>query len=650
MIYRNYIFIVLILISNVLFAFQDNLSEQFQDSIRIEIVKLSDSLRAQKYYNASFYALRRLNDLKLSRSYADSAMHYAKVSGFKDSEAKSHFQYGLLERIDGNYEKALNHLNRNIIYFKNDSILMAYSLFQVGVIHRRLGDYEKSLKTYTTILNIFQKKKDSFAIASTLNSIGNIYGEMKSPDEAINNFELALKIFEAKSSQRDMANAHENIGKMYLQKKDTVAAIISLNKALTISRTIEEDYQIAKALNSLSTAYQTSNPDKAIRYLLESKSLFEAKNFESELISVYKNMALHYKGAHAYETSLQYYDKSLQLATKFEEKPYIKEIYKGLSETHQKLGNMSKAFDFQSKYIQLKDSLLNAENLKAVNILQTQYETKTKDFEIGEQKLLLAQQKSILEREQMQKNIAIGSALALSLLSLTIWLMFRQRQKRKNQELLVLKNEAQINALESLIEGEEKERLRIAKELHDGVNGDLSAIKHKLNSLLKLNNETIEETVEMIDKSCEQVRAISHNLVPPALENFDLQTAASDYCTNMNTTHVQSINFNFYGDIVPLPKIIEVNLYRIIQELVTNSVKHADAKTINVELNYRNNSIQLSVEDDGKGFDSGKLENDGIGISNVKHRVAFLNGDVDFSSSQEGTSVSVFLDNINVHD
>jgi hypothetical protein len=103
MIYRRYIFIVIVLISNVLFAFQNNATGKFKDSISVEIGKLTDSLRAQKFYNASFYALQRLNDLELTRMYADSAMFYAKQSGFKDSEAKSHFQFGLLERIEGNY-------------------------------------------------------------------------------------------------------------------------------------------------------------------------------------------------------------------------------------------------------------------------------------------------------------------------------------------------------------------------------------------------------------------------------------------------------------------------------------------------------------------------------------------------------------------
>lgn len=649
---KDYFKILFVLFFPVLsmHAVQENPTEKFKDSIQIEVAKLSDSLKAQKYYNASFHALQRLNDLKLSRLYADSSMYYAKVSGFKDSEAKSHFQFGLLERIDGNYEKALDHLNTNIQYFKNDSTLISYSLFQVGVIYKALGDYDNSLKTYLTILEIFEKKKDSFAIASALNSIGNIYGEMEKPDEAIKNFTNALRIFEAKNSERDIANAYENIGKMYVLKGDDLTAINSIQKALTIARSTNEDYQIAKALHALGKTYLNSNLDNAFKNLNESSKLFERKNYQRELIPVYRDIGHYYKEKKNYNMAIENYNKSLKLAKEFNEKPYIKDASKGLYETHKILNNYDDAFKYQSEYIAIKDSLFNSENLKAVNLLQNQFEAKNKDNKIIVQKLQLEQQNNQLQQKQAQTNYALGTAIFSLITMIGLWMYYKQRQKRKNQELLVLRNEAQINSLESLIEGEEKERFRIAKELHDGINGDLSAIKHKLNSLIELNNKTIEEAVVMIDKSCEQVRAISHNLVPPALENFDLQTAASDYCTNMNNIHSPKITFDYLGDDVVLPKIIEINIFRIIQELVTNSIKHANANKIDVQLSIRGNDIQLAVEDDGKGFDVSNLETEGIGISNVKNRVSFLNGEMDIASNNEGTFVNVFMDKSRFND
>ncbi|MEM5566742.1 tetratricopeptide repeat protein [Psychroserpens sp. AS72] len=642
--YRSCVFVFIILISNVLFAFQDNASIKFQDSIRVEVVKLSDSLRAQKFYNASFYALQRLNDLELTRVYADSALHYAKVSGFKDSEAKSHFQFGLLERIEGNYEKALDHLDRNIAYFKNDSTLIAYSLFQVGVIHRRLGDYENSLKTYTTILNIFQNKKDSLAIASTLNSIGNIYGEMEKPDEAIANFSGALTIFETKKALRDIGNAHKNIGKMYILKKDTLAGISHLDKALAVAKTSNEDYQIALVLSTLGNVYLNSELDLAYNYLNEAKQLFEAKNYQRELIPIQRDLGKYYQKKSDYNGAIKAFQTSLELAQEFKESPYLKDAYLGLSETYSLTGNYKKAYNFHEKYTIIKDSLFNSENVKTINLLQKQFEAKKKDSEISKQKLQLETQKNELQKKNMQFNYALSLAFILLLISIATWLVYKQRQKRKDQELLVIKNKAQIHSLESLIEGEEKERLRIAKELHDGVNGDLSAIKHKLNTLLELNNKTIKEAVVMIDKSCEQVRAISHNLVPPALENFDLESAISDYCIHMNNIHKPQIRFHYLGDDLNISKLMEVNIFRITQELVTNSIKHAKSSEINVQLSFRNNTLQLAVDDDGIGFDTTDMNSNGIGISNIKSRVAFLNGEIDFVSSESGTSINVLID------
>lgn len=194
------------------------------------------------------------------------------------------------------------------------------------------------------------------------------------------------------------------------------------------------------------------------------------------------------------------------------------------------------------------------------------------------------------------------------------------------------------------MEGEEKERLRIAKELHDGVNGDLSAIKFKLSSLLEMNNTVIKEAVSMIDKSCEQVRAISHNLVPPSLKDFNLLEAVDEYCQSMNGIHSPEITFQHLGNAIVLDKKQEANIFRIVQELVTNSVKHAEANEINVQLSHLENTLQLTVEDNGKGFDKDQVKSDGIGLQNVSSRVDYLNAELDFVSNEKGTSYTITMD------
>ena len=230
------------------------------------------------------------------------------------------------------------------------------------------------------------------------------------------------------------------------------------------------------------------------------------------------------------------------------------------------------------------------------------------------------------------------------LTSIFIWFVLQQGQKRKNQEILTLKREHQIKSLESLIEGEEKERLRIAKELHDGVNGDLSAIKYKLISMQEKSNKIKNEAIAMIDKSCKQVRAISHNLVPPSLENFNLVEASKEYCQNMNATHLSQINFQHIGDEVLISKNAEINIFRIIQELVTNSIKHAEATEINMQMSCRENTVQLTIEDNGKGFDRNKVETNGIGLKNVQSRIDYLQATIDLTTNNQGTSYAIEID------
>jgi signal transduction histidine kinase len=162
-----------------------------------------------------------------------------------------------------------------------------------------------------------------------------------------------------------------------------------------------------------------------------------------------------------------------------------------------------------------------------------------------------------------------------------------------------------------------------------------------------MNNTVIKEAVTMIDNSCEQVRAISHNLVPPSLKDFNLIEAVEDYCQNINSIHEPEVHFQHVGDAIDLDKKQEANLFRIVQELVTNSIKHAEAKEINVQLSYLENTLQLTVEDNGKGFNPNTVKSDGIGMQNVQSRVDYLNATIDFVSNEKGTSYTIAIDTKN---
>lgn len=641
---KSFYILVFICVTSV-FGYSQN--QKYKDSIAVEIKSLSsDSIKAQRFYKESTYALRRLNDLNLSRTYLDSSMHYSKVSGFKDSEAKCHFLYGLLERVSGNYEVALKHLETNINYFEKDSTNKAYALFQVGAIYRNLGDYEKSLETFVEILNIFEHKKDSFAIASTYNSIANIYGDLDKHDEAIESYQSANAIFIDKDNKRNQANTLRNIAEIYLRKEDTITSRQYAEQSLKLANEINEDYAKGAAHYMLGRTYLNSNKESTLYNYLEAQKLLEKINYRKLLVALYNDLGDFYKNKDNLNESVVYYNKALAILEGTEDLLQAKMTYKGLSDNYVSKNEYKKAFDFQKLYIEAKDSLFNEENIKSINLLQKQFETEKKDKEIAQQELELQQQENTLQKQSSQMTLLFSVSILLLIASVLTWLFFRQKQKRKNQEFLTLKREYQIKSLEALIEGEEKERFRIAKELHDGVNGDLSAIKYKLSSLLEMNNKVIKEAITMIDDSCKQVRAISHNLVPPFLEKFNLVEAAETYCDSMNAAHATTINFQNLGDDFSLSKKAEINIFRIIQELVVNSLKHAKASEIDVQISCQKDLLQIVVEDDGVGFDKEEVmeKGKGIGLTNIESRIKYLNAVVDFMSNAKGTSYSFEID------
>lgn len=205
----------------------------------------------------------------------------------------------------------------------------------------------------------------------------------------------------------------------------------------------------------------------------------------------------------------------------------------------------------------------------------------------------------------------------------------------------------QISKLNGVLEGEEKERKRIAEELHDGV-----AIKY---NLLALNSEDmkpknsaiIKEITEIIDNSCLQIRELSHNLSPSSITKLGLVKATENLCMKAEDFSEIQFNFQFFGDKIELNQLIETHIYRIIQELINNILKHSRAKEAFIEIKYHHPEIKITVWDDGIGFLTQQISK-GIGLNNIDSRIRFLNADFKKIEIEKGSwfIVDISLDKI----
>jgi len=593
--------------------------------------------------------LHILKDAKVAVAYNDTA--HAKYIVLKDENgiAQTNYKYGVIYRYTGDYKLAHQRLDlyKKFAVKEKDSFGLGDVAYQKGVVYSLQGDYENSLRAYYETLRWYELKKDSASYGFTWNSIGLVQKNLKRYADALESFEKAQTFNLMFDEKADVADAYNSMASIYFLQKQYAIAENLHEQSLALDLEIDNQWGVATNYFNMGNIQKAKgNRELALSYYKKAAEIQKANNYTKELVETQIGLAELYNESGEYKKAEKVLAIVLPMALQAKES--LKSIHRLQAQVSERLGDYKNALYHSKKYNEVNDAILNEESLKQINLLSQRYEAKKKEEEIAVQQLQLNEQENELERKDQQFKWAMVGIVALLLLLLGSWVIYTQRQKRKAQQLIAFQRKSEIETLESLIQGEEKERLRIAQELHDGLNGDLSAIKYKLNSLLQSNDVVVKEAILMLDKSCEQVRTISHNLVPPALEKFDLRTAASDYCFRMNTSHKPEISFQYLGNSLSLSKKVEINLYRIIQELVTNSIKHANATEIHIQLSASDDTIHLTVEDNGSGFNTSKTQHLGIGLKNVKSRVAYLNGELDVISNLEGTSISILIDKSNL--
>jgi signal transduction histidine kinase len=225
----------------------------------------------------------------------------------------------------------------------------------------------------------------------------------------------------------------------------------------------------------------------------------------------------------------------------------------------------------------------------------------------------------------------------------------KQQDELQQQRIRELEKDKQLVAVDAMLKGQEEERSRLAKDLHDGLGGLLSGVKFSLinmkdNLIITPDNMAIfERSLDMIDGSIKELRRVAHNMMPEMLVKFGLDEALKEYCNSINATKLLSVKYQSMGMDNRIEKSSEIIIYRIIQELLNNIIKHAAATTAMVQLIKEEDRFNIVVEDNGKGFDTALLKtNKGAGLTSVQSRVDYLKGRLDIHSENgTGTLVNI---------
>lgn len=581
------------------------------------------------------------------------------------------------------YKKA-HHLSVSKKYHLDAFKALQYS----GIVHSDLSNYDSAIYYFKKAIPFCQLLNYKKGIASTYINIGNAFQFQGKLDSVVSNYTKGIKVFETIKDSSNIAQSYANLATLFgsiNQFEKQKSYLVNALKLTPKTNPLLKGY----ILNDLGQVFlKTNKTSEALEYFTKVYDIGKSIDNSQLLFFSTRNFGEYYVKTKAYDKAISYYEKALQIVENLNEDYYKNDLLLQLGETyllinnkpkaisylnqaltfgeekeiltiqmkaHKKLSavyendkNFDSAFSHLNKYTKLKDTVLNIEHLKRINELENQYQAESKDKEIIETQNALQQNELDLAKKKNQFLLAVVSGTILLIVLFGSLYFYKQRQKLKNVEIAKLEQERDITKLQALIEGEEKERKRIAQDLHDGINGDLSVIKYKITTINQVNFNNNEKgefksAINMLDNAIEQVRHISHNLAPPSLQNFKLIEAVKQYCFNISETNNLQVDFNYFGEFLILKEEIETAIYRIIQELINNIVKHAQATEAMVQINDHNNTINITVEDNGFGFDNTKKAS-GLGLKNIKSRVTFLKGDLKINSDKNGTIITIDID------
>uniref|UniRef100_UPI00260DD42C tetratricopeptide repeat-containing sensor histidine kinase n=1 Tax=Winogradskyella sp. TaxID=1883156 RepID=UPI00260DD42C len=512
------------------------------------------------------------------------------------------------------------------------------------------GDFKKSLQEYYQSIELYEFLNDLKSVGVVINSVGIVQKNLKDYPKAIESYERVIDIYNETNHTNGLSNAYGNLGNVYAITGNYNKAIACFKNSLEIDEQSQNNWGIAINKMDIARLYVLQGKyTEAIDLYKQALSIQIKHNFKKEQIETLTNLGEAYRFAKNYEKSEYYLKEAIK--KNIQSKAIRQYVNEQLFLLYQEKKDYKLALDSYKLANELKDSIYQQKNLKSINDLQIKYESKVKDEEIASQKLALNQKENTILKRQSQFRLSLFVGILLFISSLGIWLFYRQKQKLKNKEIETLVAQKELSKLEALIAGEENERKRIAQDLHDGINGDLSVIKYKMTSIDQNKFKPKEEeafcmAISMLDNAIDQVRHISHNLVPPSLQNFNLIEALQQFSSKISSTNTIKINFQLYGEYLKLNKDAETAIYRIVQELVTNIVKHSEATKALVQINCHHENLYITVEDNGIGFDTTKTYK-GIGFKNIESRVALLNADFSVDSNSKGSTFTV---NINTNE
>nr|WP_294791178.1 sensor histidine kinase [uncultured Mucilaginibacter sp.] len=551
--------------------------------------------------------------------------------------------------------------------------------YQLGMASLKNGKADSAAIWFNDVIRIAGKTGDTENYILAKIQAGRLLADKGENVKALKLYEEALSKAESINSKLEIAHIYKNIGALYISWKKFDNALNYYEKAEALAAEIGDNVLVADCQNNKGTVYeQTGAYDQAIKAYKNALAVYSAKNIKAKVAMALSNIAIVYKYQKNYKASLEYNKKALAISVNTGDKWMMsatynnignlygemgdyknaiaycekalaiakqidaieieESIYDSMSEAAAKAGDYKNAYQYHKEFSAANRKFINIESANQLSELNVKFETERR------QKLIQEQQFEISKRNYW----LYGALMLLVLIAIVAYLVIRNNTYKQDKRIQAEIRKQQEIETRSLFEGEQKERIRIARDLHDSIGQLLSVVKMNLSFLGHQfkGDDLLENTITLLDKTITEVRHISHNLIPEEL-NFGLFAALEDMAEKISESGTTKVLMDIPDEVRAhrFERSNELSIYRIVQEALGNIVKHAQATRVQFSVLQQAGGITILIKDDGKGFDTAQIKTSGgIGWKNIAARVNMLNGHLQVRSEKlKGTQIEITI-------
>lgn len=508
-----------------------------------------------------------------------------------------------------------------------------------ALVSQYSGQYEAAMGYQQQCYQLYTQLKDTLNMARTLSGMGYI-SKRRDLDQGLKWMEEGKALMLQIGHEEHLAELVNNLGVLYEMKGDLDKAMEHYQWSLRLVKKFNDSIGLPYTLEHISGIYfYRSDYKEALRLLDEA---YRWRLMRADSNGLGQNLANQLEVQHAagnHHKATQIAAELVRIAQQVGIPDLVRHAYKFGAQAYAAMGNYKAAWDWEAKHRVMHDSLFNERNNARILDLEKKYELARRQEENQRLKEQTAQQQlALLQAQQNRNYLLFGGAIVLLVVSLLYTALYLRQQKR----LALREQELEKQRFRLVLQGEERERSRLARELHDGLGQLLAAAKLQLGLAVGGNAPAFEKAQQLLEETVMEVRSISHNLMPMSLASNGLSAALQQLFEKVQAPGKLELEVHMEADFARFDPAAQTAIYRVVQEVLHNMVKHADASRIVVDIQEDGEELLVSIADNGKGFDTDLIkQSKGMGWENLYTRVGLLDGDLEVNS-KPGRGTLVF--------